>query len=216
LRKELCPNLRQRAGEGGGLLPHPTSHRGGTEPSAALEFFRIELEGTFGLKTVDPDMLMAGPLASGHFEQSSGRFGQDQTEFLAHLAHSTSIVAFAGIQVARSRGIPRAGKCILLHRALLEKDVASLIKNEDMHGAVLEAEPMDFAAAFLADYFVLVIDYIKDFFAHDYRRTPVRRYGFSGISRVSRTNCSRLTCSARTCGESPVCAKAFSRTFTGH
>src|ERR1041385_5668343 len=67
---------------------------------------------------------------------------------------------------------------------------------------MLQAEAMDFAAPLLADDFIVFVDHIEDFFAHKLEDCT--------RDRVSRTNCSSLTVSARVWGESSTSAKAAS------
>src|SRR6266550_3592862 len=66
---------------------------------------------------------------------------------------------------------------------------------------------MDLAAPLAVNHLVALVDDIKDFFRH-IQREDERRW-------VSRTNCSRLTASARFCGESAVAQNARSSFCSG-
>jgi len=89
-------------------------------------------------------------------------------------------------------------------RADLIEDFAAAIENQNMHGAMLEPEPVNFAAALLAYHLIALIDHIKNLFIHYLVKTW-----------LIFTNWSSLTASARICAGSPACPKASSNASVG-
>ena len=135
------------------------------EPGARFDFVRMKRERAFMLALVDPDELLAGIGTGVDFEESSRGGWQLDSEFLSDLAESAGIVIFAAIEVARGGGIPGAGEAIFEARTFLEKELAALVEDEDVNGAVFEAELVNFSAAFAADHAVELIDDVKKLFA---------------------------------------------------
>jgi len=46
----------------------------------------------------------------------------------------------------------------------LQKNLPPRIENQNMHGAMLQTEPMHLTAALLADHFILFIDNVENLF----------------------------------------------------
>jgi hypothetical protein len=57
----------------------------------------------------------------------------------------------------------------------LQKNFPAPIKDQDMNRAMPQSEPMDFAAALLADHFIALIDDIEYFFIHKLLVAGVRK-----------------------------------------
>src|SRR5712671_1579398 len=100
--------------------------------------------------------------------------------------------------------VPRSRKGVFFGRALLQEDFAAAIENQHMHRAMLQAEPVDFAAALLAYHLIGVIHHIENLFVHCFVKTW-----------LSFTNWSSRTASARICAGSSAWPKASSNASAG-
>src|SRR5436190_16761430 len=112
----------------------------GREPCAGFDFVRMQRERAFVVAAVYPDVFHAGFGRGSQFEEPYQWSCEGNSEFLAQFAHGASIVVFAAIEMTRRRRIPCARKAIFLQGALLQKDFAARIKDEDVNGAVLQGK----------------------------------------------------------------------------
>ena len=136
------------------------------KPPARLNLFGVESEGPFGFSAIDPDEFLAGFLAGLESENAGGSNGKGDAEFLLDFTEGAGVVVLAAIEMARGRGIPGAGEGVLGLGTLLEENVATLIINEDVDGAMAEPLAMNLGAGETPDDLVVFVDDIKYFFGH--------------------------------------------------
>jgi hypothetical protein len=163
----LLPDAEKRRGEVLRLLANPLVKVFGRKPRAGFDFLGMKLKRAFVLAAIDPDEFLAGLFAGIDPQDARGRAGQMHAEFLVHFAERAGIVILAAINVARSGGIPHAGKVVFLVRTLLQEEFATGIENQNMDGAMFEALPVNFGARQLADNLVPIIYDIENLVLHD-------------------------------------------------
>jgi hypothetical protein len=158
--------------EGGGEILRAVLNPAGevfeVEPVAALDFFRVQLKRSLEFAAVDPDEFLAGFGAGIELEEFFGKAGEGDAEFFFSFTESAVVIGFADVEVSGSRRIPCAGKAVFAQGTFLEEDLASLVEDEDVDGAVLQAAAVDFGARRGSDDFVLFVYDVEDFFGHGF------------------------------------------------
>src|SRR5207244_12352 len=123
--EHLLPNQNKTAGKLAGPLRQPPIERSRPKPVAALNLPGMQRERPFRATAIYPDKFVSRLRTGRDLEQPFRRSGQLQTDFLAQFPNGTLVISFAGVQVAGRRRIPRAGKAVLLHRSLPQKQFAA-------------------------------------------------------------------------------------------
>src|SRR5688500_15517352 len=174
------------------------------KPFPALNLLRVQGERPFGMTTINPDMFHTGFRRRGKFEQPARWSRRDQPKFLLQFAQGARIIVLAAIEMARGRRIPGAGEAILLHRTLLQKNLAARIEHQHVHRTVLQSKAVDLWPRVASDDLVTIIYHIEDFFAH------VVANIWANLMKVGKS-----TCSARMFSGSPTPAKASCKRSRG-
>src|SRR5262249_9955635 len=68
-------------------------------------------------------------------------------------------IAFTGINMASSAGIPLARKIFLSMRSLLQKQFAQAVKDENVHSTMIEIFPMDCFSVKRSECLIALIDH---------------------------------------------------------
>ena len=161
----------------------------GLEKRSTLDFVGVQAEWAVEIAAVNPDKLQPGLRAGIDLEKPLRGALQEESDLLPCLAHGAGVVGLAGVHVAGGTGVPRAGEGVFLERAFLEIDLASFVDDEHMDGPMFQPTPVDFLTGLFAGDAVAVVHYVENFFAH-------------AASILQRSvNTSKLTFSARSCGE---------------
>lgn len=166
---EVRPNQPQRPRKDLGTLPQPDPQACAREPSALLDLQWIQCDLLVRLAAKDPHELPPGACTCFKPEDRDRRFGGPQPEFLLELPDGTCEVAFPAPQVARGRGIPEARGALLVKRPPLQEESAFGVEDQNVRGAVAQAESMHVTPAHASDDPVVLVDGIQDFIAHNYR-----------------------------------------------
>ena len=139
------------------------------EPAAIGEFVRVELEWPLVFAAVHPDELLRRCFAGVDLEQPLRYGGQLEADFFSRFAQSTGVIRLTGIDMTGDGRVPHAGEAVFFHRALLQKQLALGVEDEQVNGAVPQAKPVHLAARLLTDDMVVRIDDIKYLFTHKSR-----------------------------------------------
>src|SRR5262249_56306581 len=100
---------------------------------------------------------VAGHFRSGYRSDSSK--AAIQSDFLSDFANGAFHIAFTGINMASSAGIPLARKIFLSMRSLLQKQFAQAVKDENVHSTMIEIFPMDCFSVKRSECLIALIDH---------------------------------------------------------
>ena len=156
---EKSPDFEKSGGEVGGSFRDPAVDEVWGKECGALDFRWREDEGAIVLRGEDLDKLLSGIFARGDFSQT-GEGGRD-AEFFFGFSKGGGGVGFAGFEVAGGAGVPFGGLAIFPRGTFLQEQVAGLVEDKNVHGAVEQAGGVDVTARVAGDDGVVFIDDIE-------------------------------------------------------
>lgn len=133
----------------------------GRKPASALDLLAVDAEASLGLGEKNLDELEIGRLARGKAGDPDKLPFRLDPELLPQLADGAVVVAFAGIDVARGAAVPLASVGVLEMGAELQVDLAELVPDQDMHGAVEMFARVDLASRQGVDDDIVLVDGVE-------------------------------------------------------
>lgn len=158
------PEVDEGGGKGSGVVVHPGGEFVRSDPAEFIDFGGGGVEGAVVVGAVNADEFMVEGVSIGAVGDLEEVGGVGESEFLDALAAGGGEVVLAGIEVAAGGGVPGAGVAVFGGGAELDEDLAGVVEDPDVGGAVEEAVAVDGGAGGGADDAVGVVNDIEVFF----------------------------------------------------
>jgi hypothetical protein len=159
----LRPQQAQRPGDLIGMFGDEEIEFLRRDPAALADFLRVQVKRAGDrAEEKNLDEFATGFRRRAEFQQRTQREARVvPADFLAQFAPGRLGVIFACIEMAAAGGIPAAGKRVLDHAAALQKNAATRIVDQHVHGAMQEISRMDFATRRLTHGLIVEVDHIE-------------------------------------------------------
>ncbi len=161
-------NQAKRAGKTLRRVFHPFEQIRNIHPLADFDLVEIQAKRSIPFRAVNVDELVTGLLAWSELEKQLQIRGGLPAELFVELAHGCLIVVLAGIDMARTRGIPSPRPSVLVLRALLHEYFALVVEDQHVDGPMSQPFRMYFGARALADNFIVFVNYVENIFLHGF------------------------------------------------